>query len=910
MGQANPGARHEALADLFPDRPTPKERRLAVGGVLAVAALTGLMVWLVDRAIAGCNWHVAVQFGGSSRGIRDAMVEGCDKIATSDIHLSLWIDSGLALAYGLGGFALLKVLKNGWTHPAPILLLGIGVWSPLAAMILDLLENLLSAIWLRSDYVADSPFQWLPLFLTTIAWTKWALIALALILIFISALAYVFGNRASRVKGQAIAERQQEGSGAAGLAACFSGGGIRSAGFSLGVLISLEETGLMAEVERLSAVSGGAYAATTWRLWKQMRRSQGRPDEPVAQAIVKELLRDVTKVRGIDHVSVARTPETAPRTPTSDDYPIVDESAETSEGDDPDPARIRTRQGKHRFLWNTGGGPAGAVLWGAFCVAFGMGILVAAILIVGWPLGRLVRSWIVLGTDTLSRGEASQLNLTPRHWFPTAIFMTISLFMFGWSIHNRKALAFAAGAFGASASFFLLLIVLPWGLLEFGYHLVAESGIGVLILIGVTLASGAAGTVGRMFIGSLGKVLPRLGGVLLALVLLVFTLKVAAESAFEEPVDFGSISTKATWVRVLIAALALIAAYLLIDIESLNMRRLYRKRIDLAFVPTECRSTEWSGLTEQPELLICAALHHSGLARFGSPSSTFTVSPSQVRQGITELSWVDYARALTPDQRRVAAWMPITGAAFASSMGIRGLGSTGALMAALNVDLGAWLPNVSKVGNGYNKFPRVRLGYFIKEIFGLYSDETDDRVFVADGGHWENLGLVELLRRRHRRIICVDASGDPPRSNAAFREAVVLAQTELEDDFEIDLTPLKQNSANTLSDASASVVGLPFVLKEKSGNRICGWIWYAKLQLSDDQPKGIKRFVRADRRFPYYSTMNQLLDDQQFAYLVYAGRHAGQIIATMDAARRGDVSPWQQTALGANPIRDTEQPSD
>ena len=53
--------------------------------------------------------------------------------------------------------------------------------------------------------------------------------------------------------------------------------------------------------------------------------------------------------------------------------------------------------------------------------------------------------------------------------------------------------------------------------------------------------------------------------------------------------------------------------------------------------------------------------------------------------------------------------------------------------------------------------PWVRLSYLLKEIIG-YFDANDHHVYVTDGGHRENLGLVELLRRRlsddrlHRRV--------------------------------------------------------------------------------------------------------------------------------------------------------------
>ena len=46
------------------------------------------------------------------------------------------------------------------------------------------------------------------------------------------------------------------------------------------------------------------------------------------------------------------------------------------------------------------------------------------------------------------------------------------------------------------------------------------------------------------------------------------------------------------------------------------------------------------------------------------------------------------------------------------------------------------------------------------EMFGLTS-ETERWVYLSDGGHFENLGVYEMVRRRCRVIVVSDASCDP-----------------------------------------------------------------------------------------------------------------------------------------------------
>ena len=50
--------------------------------------------------------------------------------------------------------------------------------------------------------------------------------------------------------------------------------------------------------------------------------------------------------------------------------------------------------------------------------------------------------------------------------------------------------------------------------------------------------------------------------------------------------------------------------------------------------------------------------------------------------------------------------------------------------------------------------------YFVKEMLG-WLREDDGLVYLTDGGHIENLGIYELLRRRCQLVIAVDAEADP-----------------------------------------------------------------------------------------------------------------------------------------------------
>ena len=73
---------------------------------------------------------------------------------------------------------------------------------------------------------------------------------------------------------------------------------------------------------------------------------------------------------------------------------------------------------------------------------------------------------------------------------------------------------------------------------------------------------------------------------------------------------------------------------------------------------------------------------------------------------------------------------------------------------------------------------RRRLSYFAREIFAIHPS-TGRMLLCTDGGHYENLGLVELLRCLCKVIYCINASGASVPLADALARAVTLAREEL-----------------------------------------------------------------------------------------------------------------------------------
>jgi hypothetical protein len=302
-----------------------------------------------------------------------------------------------------------------------------------------------------------------------------------------------------------------------------------------------------------------------------------------------------------------------------------------------------------------------------------------------------------------------------------------------------------------------------------------------------------------------------------------------------------------------------------------------------------------------PELILCCAQQRNGIASGGQRAETFTISPTFVRQGRRAVDTATYLEAAGSVKRLwwnefrdiadVSSWLATTGAAFSSAMGRMSLGTTNAFLAAVNADLGIWLPNVRVLQEADKAhphrqqtgptdtvlFPRPRFGYLFKEILGWYSSRDDRFVFITDGGHWDNLGLVELLRRDCDIIYCIDASADQPGTFTTLRQALALASLELTefsqcrvdvDKYVRDMLP----TAHYLPQAIAATLSVP-----RTG-RAPVTVHYTKLQAIEDMGHRLRRYALADPKFPMYSTLRQFLSPLQFRNLVELGVVAGNAL--------------------------------
>jgi hypothetical protein len=171
--------------------------------------------------------------------------------------------------------------------------------------------------------------------------------------------------------------------------------------------------------------------------------------------------------------------------------------------------------------------------------------------------------------------------------------------------------------------------------------------------------------------------------------------------------------------------------------------------------------------------------------------------------------------------------------------------------------------------------PRPHPSYLLRELLGL-NRLNAKYLYVTDGGHYENLGLVELLRRGCTEIYCFDASGG--EGFAQLGDAVALARSELGVRIEIDPTDLVPEGER--QHARADCVRGTITYDDPA--KTTGKLVYARTVMTAAAPWDVHAYHDADRTFPHDPTADQLYTDQKFeAYRALgecAGAHAHKLM--------------------------------
>ena len=170
------------------------------------------------------------------------------------------------------------------------------------------------------------------------------------------------------------------------------------------------------------------------------------------------------------------------------------------------------------------------------------------------------------------------------------------------------------------------------------------------------------------------------------------------------------------------------------------------------------------------------------------------------------------------------------------------------LLAMLNVRLGYWVKRPKRGPEEQTSSPPIGWLYFFRELSGLMSEKTR-YVNVSDGGHIENLGIHELLRRRCKYIIAVDGEADPQRSFGGLLTVTQLAGIDLGVRIDPDLSDLRIDQAGK-GHAHFELSRINY------SNGQLGLLLYIKSSLTGNESEFLQKYHAEHPDFPHESTAN------------------------------------------------------
>lgn len=235
----------------------------------------------------------------------------------------------------------------------------------------------------------------------------------------------------------------------------------------------------------------------------------------------------------------------------------------------------------------------------------------------------------------------------------------------------------------------------------------------------------------------------------------------------------------------------------------------------------------------------------------------------------------------------------VSGAAASPNMGYHSSPPLSFLMTLFNVRLGRWSPNPARPHSWQRASPYNGIASILMELFGL-TDTRAKFLYLSDGGHFENLGVYELVRRRCRLIVAIDASADAGYEFDDLGNAIRRCQT----DFNVPIL-IRTSGMKTLGppppQAVSFVTGTIRYSQADGPQAEDGKLLYIKPNLVGDENADVASYGKRHPGFPHQSTVDQFFDEDQFESYRMLGQSAA------NAALRDLVSVLEKE-FGALPV--------
>jgi Patatin-like phospholipase len=488
-----------------------------------------------------------------------------------------------------------------------------------------------------------------------------------------------------------------------------------------------------------------------------------------------------------------------------------------------------------------------------------------------------------------------------------------------WGDAEREWLARAAGYHGravaAWAVLSLFILAGPWGVLSLKEHhevlfkwLYGIGGLSGLATILLGKASSTAAIVRERYASwkntSATAVLAVTTPIFVSVAIVLMSTAIDYLANDGRPLLFSEVirADAGLWIRLIGACLVLsfiaaIASYY-ININRFSLHAVYRNRLIRTFLgasnparkpnrftdfderdnlklsdvwPSPKREQEQGQPEKKPPqiLIINSALNIVAtreLAWQERKALPLTASSLWIGSASLKDGSGSYRRAHRyGDGMTLGTAMTISGAAASPNMGYHSSPALSVLLTLFNVRLGAWLGNPGEAGSKtyFNQGPVIAAKPLIQEALGV---TTDDRpyVYLSDGGHFENLGLYEMVRRRCHLIILSDAGCDPKVAFEDLGNAVRKISIDLNTSIDFKALRMAARQAASSSDLLDQVYCAVASIRYNEPGAKPGLLLYIKPGYYGTEPASVRSYAASHPAFPHETTGDQWFGESQF----------------------------------------------
>jgi len=228
----------------------------------------------------------------------------------------------------------------------------------------------------------------------------------------------------------------------------------------------------------------------------------------------------------------------------------------------------------------------------------------------------------------------------------------------------------------------------------------------------------------------------------------------------------------------------------------------------------------------------------------------------------------EYMRSVT-----LGSALAISGAAVSPSMGSHTSAGIAFLLTVFDVRLGRWCGNPCHPTAWKSVGPGLGGRYLVSELLGL-TNRSSPYVYLSDGGHFENLGIYELVRRGCSTVVAIDAGCDPGYEFTDLANAMRKCYADFGVVIDIDVSAIRPVEGGRYVRSHHAVGEIHY--PERNGRPgFNGRLLYIKASLDGGEPPDLMNYAFEQSGFPHQTTADQFFDEPQFESYRKLGYHVG-----------------------------------